>query len=282
MKHFAQIIAVCLALLWAASPAGAAAGPGENGDVVGFSDIQVPAGAVVKNVVVMGANAVIAGTVTDEVVVINGDVTLLPTAVVHDRVVVIGGDIYAAEGASFGKGLVRIGPQFVGAGGLAVAGVALLLWWLVKIALLAALVLMPPLVVWLWPGGAAEMSRLVEHSWSRCLAAGLLGGLAALVVMLLLLITILGIPLALTVGLAALLAAAAGMGGVSLAVGRRLPFSPPPEKPAVYTALYGAVLLALAASVPLAGFLVIAVSLVLALGTFIVKIFTAAPGGDSR
>lgn len=275
-RRWAQIVAVCLVLWWAAAPGGlAAAAPASGaGDVVGFNDIQVPAGTVVKNVVVMGANATIAGTVTDEVVVINGDVTLLPTAVIHDRVVVIGGDVHAAEGADFGKGLVRIGPEFASVGGLAVAGMALLLWWLLKMALLVALVLVPLLLVWLWPAGAAEMSRLVEASPGRCLAAGLLCGVAVLVVMLLLFISLIGIPLAIMFGLVALLAAAAGMGGVSLAVGRRLPINAPAGKTTLHTAAYGAVLLALAASVPLAGFLAAAVFLTIALGTFALKIFT--------
>lgn len=279
MMRYGRILLFCLALFWVAVPVAGAAAAGS--DMVGFSDIQVPAGTVVKNVVVMGANAVIAGTVTDEVVVINGDVTLLPTAVVHDRVVVIGGNIRAAEGASYGKGLVRIGPEFVGAGGLAVAGVAMLLWWLLKILVLAVLVVVPVLVAWLWRAGTEDMSRLIEHGLARCLTAGVLGGLIVMAVTLLLFLSIIGIPLAIVVSLIAFLASAAGMGGVSLAVGRRLPLPPPTKNPVAYTTLYGAILLALTASVPLAGFLVIAAALTVALGAFILKIFTKPAGGHS-
>jgi hypothetical protein len=104
-------VLVLLGILALAPPAGAATAGGaqtSTGSIVEFDqNITVPSGTTVDNVVVFGGSATIAGTVRDTVVGIGADVTLQPTAQVgtaggagDTSVVVVGGTLTSAPGAT--------------------------------------------------------------------------------------------------------------------------------------------------------------------------------------
>jgi hypothetical protein len=104
-------VLVLLGILALASPAAAGTAGGAQtsvGNIVEVNtDVTVPQGTTAESVVVIGGSATIAGTVRDMVVGIGSDVTLRPTAQVgaagganETSVVVVGGTLTSAPGAS--------------------------------------------------------------------------------------------------------------------------------------------------------------------------------------
>ncbi len=104
-------VLVLLGILALAPPTGAATAGGEQtsiGTIVEFDqNVTVPAGTTADSVVVFGGSATIAGTVRETVVGIGADVTLQPSARVgtadsagDTSVVVVGGTLTSAPGAT--------------------------------------------------------------------------------------------------------------------------------------------------------------------------------------
>jgi hypothetical protein len=99
------IVALLVLLLAALAPAAALAeGPGSRPDT-GRSIIEIGDEAVVRpqtivdHVYAIGGDAIVAGVVQHDVVVIGGDVVLFDSAIVHENVVCIGGRVERHPGA---------------------------------------------------------------------------------------------------------------------------------------------------------------------------------------
>src|SRR5262245_24283433 len=93
---FLPAVLVLLALL---APTVALAQDSSADRVTFGSDVVVRAGETVNDVVTMGGDAGISGTVMGDVVTMGGDVSLEDGAVVEGEVVSMGGDISVDEGA---------------------------------------------------------------------------------------------------------------------------------------------------------------------------------------
>lgn len=242
--------------------------------MVAFTNTDVPLHTVVKHVVVIGGNVNIAGTVTDEVVVVDGDVTLRPTARVTDRVVVIGGDIITEDGARVGKGIFRLGGHLAGANGLITAAFLLSLLWFGKIAVSLAFILIPILLAWGWGKQVEELGEIIDQGIIKSILTGMLGFLAVLIVDAILVISIIGIPVALIGSILVLLATALGFSGLCLSVSRYVSLDLPLEgKGVLVSTLYGALLVVMAINMPLVGFFIFALSWAASLGGVIIKLF---------
>jgi len=281
-----KILALSAALWTAAGmpAASALAAPAIGGNIVNFADTAVPAGTTVENVIVVGGNATIAGTVTDEVVVLNGNATLTSTAHVRDRVIVLGGKLNAEDGAYVGKGVFRIGGDFALAATLLSAGFLVMLLWFVGIAATAGLVVIPAAVAWGFRTKVEAMAEVIREHAGRTVLVGLLGGLAVAITALILAFTIVGIPLAVLLILAAGLTSLYGLSGVCCQLGRSMPLNiAPGRREVLYRTLCGAVLLALVFNVPLAGLIAIKLGLITGFGAVILSAFAkwAKPPHDA-
>jgi hypothetical protein len=272
--RYLRIWLICAVLLLGASlPAWAA--PVTHGNIVSFNDIYIEPDITVENVIVVGGNATIAGTVTDEVVVISGNVKLDSTASIRDRVIVLGGDLYSEDGARIGKGVFRIGGNFPFAATLISAATMILILWTANILVTVGLTVLPLFFTWGWKRGVQDLSEIVKTSPLKTMIVGIFGGLAALIVMLIFAITLFGIPVAGLLALLITVAIIAGLSGICHAVGQSFPVALAGGERSVFVnTLYGTVVLALIFNVPLVGTLVLLLSCTAALGAVLIKFFT--------
>lgn len=245
-------------------------------DVIDFKDVFIPPDAFVEHVVVVGGNVTIAGTVSDEVVVINGNLTLLPTAQLEKRAFVLGGHFTEEAGAAVKKGIVNLEASSSNITSILLAALLVLLWGFVQLAVTFTLVIILPLLSWGFRSRCRQLELVCQFSCGKAVALGLLSGLAFLLLESLLIVSVIGMPLALLVSLFFLLTAVFGASGVCLAIGGRFAAKTGDfDKPIWLQTLYGTAVVALIANIPFLGPLFLAFILLLGVGlvsiTFIKK-----------
>ncbi|WP_371377605.1 phosphatase PAP2 family protein [Sporomusa aerivorans] len=74
-------------------------------------DIYIGSGQVVGELMVAGGNAVVAGKVTEDIVIVDGSLTVEPGATVRGKVFIIGGDVTIQPGANVKHRPLVIAPQ---------------------------------------------------------------------------------------------------------------------------------------------------------------------------
>jgi hypothetical protein len=156
-----------------------------------WSDAEVPAGKVVDgDVVAVFGSVTVAGEVSGDVVAVFGSVRLKPGAKVEGDVASIGGVLEQAEGVTIGGESVQLGlsPITWGLPGISVLLLAVIAGWLVSM-----------FVGWifalLFPSGMLRVATVVERRPAASFFLGLLSVPGFCVAVLLLCITVIGIPL---------------------------------------------------------------------------------------
>lgn len=263
---FTLVMILMFALpVWAMAPL-------TGGNIVNFGDTEVPVGATAKNVLVIGGHAIIAGTISDEVMVINGNLTLLPSASVRDHAIVLGGNLLTEEGSQIGKGVFRIGGDFAFANTLMAAGVVTAGFWIVNAAVTAILLIWPGIMAWVWRSGVEDVSAIIRGNLVRTVAVGGLGIMTMFVLIVMLAISIVGISAAVVVMLLGVSVFATGIGGMCHALGNYLPLLPEQDKiGSVRVTFVGAVMTALLYNVPALGFLALFIMAAAAVGGIIMN-----------
>ncbi len=286
---------VALALIVAcAVPAGAA---GAGGDMDGADDaivvvsgpVEVAAGSTVEGVFVVHGDVTIAGAVRGDVVAIDGDVAVAGT--VDGDVVTVAGKARILDGASVSGDLsywdeepeVSPGAEVGGettkqgwddtAGTLAIVG-AFVLWLAVTVSAL----ILGVILVLLLPRAADAVFAQARDNLAVSIAVGLAVLVALPVVALGAALTLLGLPLALVLGLALLPLAAVAYVAGAWALGRAL-IAPPRGRIASF--LVGLAILRVAALVPVLGFIVWFAAVAVGLGLLAMAVGAAreAPAG---
>ena len=215
-----------------------------NGDLVIFGgSVELEQGSRVNgDVLLFGGNAEINGEIDGDLALLGGSANLGPSAVIGGDVVTLGGNVDRAEGAvvegqfrsvegfnrtfSFDfpslpdfddtfrirpSGRSSIGPFFSPATGI--------LWFVLRTLVVAALAI---LVVLFWPKPAERAGRAAV---SQPIVAGGLGCLTFMVVPILILlmaITIIGLPLSFLAVVALVVAVVFGWIAIGVEVGRRM------------------------------------------------------------
>lgn len=82
-----------------------------DGDVFVHHDIQVSANQVLSRLMVASGNAIVAGTVTEGILVVDGNLTIESGAMINGRVLVLGGTLIIQQGAILLDNPWVIGPQ---------------------------------------------------------------------------------------------------------------------------------------------------------------------------
>jgi len=236
-------------------------------DVIDFKDVFIPPDALVDHVVVVGGNVTIAGDVSDEVVVINGNLTLLPTAQLEKRVFVLGGRFTEEAGAVVKRGIINLEATSTNITSILLAALLVFLWGFVQLAATLTLIMILPALSWGFRSRCQQLALVCQSACGKAVAMGLLSGLAFLLLESLLLVSIVGMPLALFMGLFFLLTAVFGTSGVCLAIGGRLATKTGEfDKPAWLQTLYGTIVVALIANIPFLGPLFLGFILLLGVG----------------
>ncbi len=207
----AAVAVVLFALLL---PALAAAGPlaarSSDPPIIKFQDYTLKLGETASTVVVIGGDAVIAGTVTQNVVVIGGNVDIRPSALVgtsltrsDSSIVVIGGHATVESGASVRGKTVEVTGLHIGGLSRALASDAFVrpfgliaVWWQLLFLPIVALV-----VSALLPRQVRAVGRRARLRPWPSLGWGALGLLLTGVLLVVLAITIVGLIVVVPVAL---------------------------------------------------------------------------------
>ena len=204
-----------------------------------FGDVHVPKGEVHhEDVVCIGGKATIEGTVEGEVVVVGGkldfsgeaekvvtvlsDATFGPNATVNGEMVHVLGQLERSPEARFNGEIVDVGSrlprglQRIVSRGL--IGLLLLLRF-IELLISGLIVLVIALLV---PERIERMSESFDDRWPASLGFGLLACVAVVVLAVVLAITLIGIPLAVLVGIGAKILGLMGATAILLLVGKKL------------------------------------------------------------
>jgi cytoskeletal protein CcmA (bactofilin family) len=204
-----------------------------NGDLLVFGgNVTLEINSrVIGDAVIFGGNVIARGEITGDLAVLGGSVDLGSQSVVKGNVVLLGGDLDKAEGARIEGDTVSenefnvpmdfewVGPDFNWKGFSPASTLTRGLWYLFRSFMMAALAV---LVVMFVPTPTKRVSQAIIE---QPLLAGGLGLLSAfltpvvLLAMVLLIVTILGIPL---VFMALVTAVVFGWVAIGLEVGERL------------------------------------------------------------
>lgn len=255
-------------------PATAANRPPDPPDIIDFKNVFIPQDATVEHVVVFGGNVTIAGKVTDEVVVINGNLSLLPTAQLEKRAFVLGGRLSEETGATVKKGIINIEASSTNITSILLAAMLIFLWGFIQLTVTFALLIILPAMSRVFQSRCRQLEWVCRSVCGKAMALGLLSGLAFLILESILIVSIVGMPLAFFLGLCFLLLAIFGASGVCLAIGSRLVAKTGEfDKPTWLQTFYGAVVVALAANIPFIGPLIFSFVLLLGVGLVSLALF---------
>ncbi len=269
MRWIAPVLCSCLFVLASAGIARA-----EDRDVVAFGgDAYVPAGTLVDDVTAFGGSARIDGEVRGDVQSFGGDVLLGPTAVVHGSVDAAGGHIDIAPGARIAgaASAVPAAPEHHDhhdAGGPARSLLLHALLFLFALLLSGAV-----------PERMGAMHVAIVREPLRTAGVGLLGYAGALVALIALVVTIIGIPLALALGILVPVATYVGLAAAATVIGAALPIERLHGRP-VLQILAGVSCLFVASLVPGLGLVAIAAAACIGLGALVRTRFRAAPPAE--
>ncbi len=231
--------------------------------------LVVPESGRVHDVLAVGNDVHIYGQVEDEVVVIHGNAYIHAGAVVDDKVVAIGGRIYLEDGARVVDGLYSLGADGTVAASLILAGVMVLLFWLIQLLLSALVLLAVPALPCLGRDRIRTMHWRLQQMPGRTLLAGLCGFFVIALLLGMLTISVVGIPFAL-LGVTLLLCGVIyGLTAVALEINRWFGNGECGEETLTANLFRGALLLTGAANLPIVGLFVAAGMSIAALGALL-------------
>jgi uncharacterized membrane protein len=216
-------------------------GRGRSRDRTGTGTVVISEGEVVDNAVAFGGGVVVNGVVRRDAVAFGGDVRIGPKGVVRGDAVAFGGSVHRESGAqvqgdslAFGgavlgqavsAGVKELSPKARARGPDAEARrdrrtpavVGALVWFVILfgIGFVAAM---------LMPTRMKVVGQQLRASPLRSGLTGLLATLALFPLSILLMVTLIGIPIAFALWLLAMVAAVVGFAAVAAELGRRLPF----------------------------------------------------------
>jgi hypothetical protein len=183
-----------------------------------FADVHVPPGSRVDgDVVAVFGSATIEGHVTGSVVAVFGSVKLLPGAAVEQDVVAVGGVLDQAPGTTVKGETVSIGflPISFGPPTLAVLLLTIVTGWLLTLFMAWVLSL-------LFPERMTRTGTTASRQSGASIFVGLLSAPLVVIGMLLLLVTVIGIPVAFLLPIAYAMMVWAGQLAATYLLGCRL------------------------------------------------------------
>lgn len=236
-------------------------------------------GRTYGSVVTMGGDADVSGVVVGDVVTMGGDIRVRDTGVVHGRLDSLGGEVQidAPE-----RGIVSSAqPLAIGARpgdlGHAIAEEdGGLVWAVLRYSLLFLAAI---LFLGLAPERFGRVQRAIVERPVRTLATGTLGIVTGGVIFVALVVSLIGIPIALVLAIVAPVAAAAALASVVPVIGAMLPTQRLEGRPVARLAA-GAAVLFVVTRIPLVGSLAIALALLAGLGALVLTRFGARDANE--
>ena len=236
---------------------------------MGGNPVVVPEGQSIENVLAVNSDARISGTVDDIVLVINGDTYLGPNSQV-DLVINLGGSVHNPSQKPARKGILefnfssKLMNNFLLAGAM-VAG----FWFLRLMGSLLGIILLSCLGFLLrnyLSQYLRKSEELLISSMARLFGIGVAGSLVFLALIMLLSLSVIGIPLAIIILMVYLIAVLFGLIPIMDYLGRKWLSPNIADLPVLTSLLIEAVLFVALVNLPLLGYLFIAGSGILGLG----------------
>jgi hypothetical protein len=209
----------CVLFLFSAVVPASAAG----GDWFRHQDTIVTQDQQVENVVVAGGDVEIRGTVRDAVLVLNGNLTIKKTARIKGGVFVFGGVIKQETGASVSDNVLNLSLDTPTQNNLLAAGGALVGYWFLKLAVSLVLLIVPIFIAVAAKDRIMVFSKQIHHSFRQLVLIGLAVTLLLGSLLVLLSLTVLGIPVALVILAVLLLFFFIGLASAAVWIGQMIP-----------------------------------------------------------
>ncbi len=208
-------------------------------------------GQVIDDAFVLGHNVQVAGTVNEMIVVMDGNIRLLSTALT-DVIVDLGGRVEFAPGAHANK-LIHISLRTPFWNGALVGVVAVLFLWGGIFLVTVGLGLLAVAMAWGLRSDLQAPLQMLEQSVRRAGFAGLLTSVLTLAISGLLGATLFGIPLAVVMAILYIGVGMVGLSVVAVWVGRLFFRDKMPDRPLWVYALAGVSLLIAFFNIPFIG-----------------------------
>ncbi len=244
-------------------------------------------GKVKTDAVAIGGSVIISGTVGKDVVSIGGSIELKKTAEVNGKVVSIGGSVNKHPDAKINSDIVNLPffKAFRWIGPFAGFTVKwslpmLLLFGLIRILLIIALAV---LIVLLFPTPINRVVNVLDKNWLKAGGVGLLIAIGTPILMLMLAVTIIGIPLIPFLILLIITAIIFGQVCIAVLIGRKLENALLKKSRSMVSAvLFGEILMGLVCLIPILGILIKVIITFLALGVILLTRFGTCESGKKR
>lgn len=261
------------------------AGETHQGDVVALGGNILVDGTVTQDVVAFGGNVVINGTVGRDVASFGGSVTLGPHAMVGRDIALAGGSLNRAPGAVVGRNVTSASRDFHwdGAPGLAAfnhRGIGGGFGWgslAFGLVIAIGIVLLGLLTLLFFPRQLLATAGTVEQRWAESLGLGCAGAIAGPPLLLLFAITVIFIPVSLALATAMMLAWLFGWAAIFILIGQRLLRTANRAQELVPALLLGGLLVGILANIPYINILIVLAGGSLALGAVIYSRFGTRP-----
>lgn len=185
-------------------------------------DTTVPANQIVDDVIVVGGDANVSGTINDALIVFNGDVDLKATAKITGMVLVVGGKLHQEHGATVTGEVINISLDNQTSNSLLIGGGLVVGLWFVQLALSILLIIIPTFLTFVLKNRIDSMVQLVHQSFGRIFLTGFFVSLIVLAITILLSITVIGLPIVALLLLFVLILFILGLTSISQIIGERI------------------------------------------------------------
>lgn len=165
-------------------------------NVVNDGSTVIQKGQHVETVLVFGHNAVVKGTVNEGVIVIDGNLDIRSSADIDGLVLVVGGDVTQQPGAKVTENVLSFafgnGVKF----GFLLAGILLVAIWFARLAISLLILILTVFAGWLLKDKLQPFEHSIQRSPGKLLLIGAIASVLLTALGLLLVISVIGIPIA--------------------------------------------------------------------------------------
>lgn len=206
-----------------------------QGDVASFGGPVTVSGAVGGDVASFGGPITVSGTVSGDLASTGGPVRLLPGAHIRGDVASLGGAVERSEGVIVDGAIVHGFP------GISIHPFGFPWWFAILNKFASVLIGLVLLILFasLAPVRVERMADWLRQEWGVALAAGFGIWVCAFVVGALLCITLIGIPIAVLIGIAYKITKFFGLAGLFLLIGRQIAYRNRADAPYLPAILIG-------------------------------------------
>lgn len=182
----------------------------------------LPANERVDNVIVLGHNMDIKGKVDISAIVINGNLTISKTAKIDGIVLVVNGSVKQEQGSFVKENIIALKFQDETLNHLLIAAALLIGNWLLHFIVSILIVLLSVLIGILFKDKRESTLEKLKREYGKLMLTGAIASFVLLGIILLLIFTVIGIPVAILLAIPPMISFLIGMSLLSRILGEKL------------------------------------------------------------